>query len=419
MYSYIKKGAVLLAILAAVGCGSSNDSSSNSSSSISLGARPYYLVSKVTNSSLQSELKQCEDKTMKRTTFSIAHRGAPLQYPEHSKEGYEAAARMGAGVIECDVTFTKDKELVCRHSQCDLHTTTDILLHDNLSSKCTVPPTIVDGKLTNASDIKCCTSDITLAEFKTLHAKMDAGNSSATTIAEYMDATPDFRTDLYSQNATLMTHKESIELFKSLGVKMTPELKSPSVDMPFDGMTQKQYAQKMIDEYIEAGVKPSDVFAQSFNYDDILYWITNVPEFGKQATYLDDRYSSAKNGGVEFDTMNDTTWTKSMESIKADGVNIIAPPLYFLVTLENGKIVPSLYAKKAKSAGLNIIPWSLERSGPLTKGGGWYYNSITQATTNEGVVYELLDVLGRDIGVLGVFSDWPATTTYYGNCFGL
>ena len=34
---------------------------------------------------------------------------------------------MGAGIIECDVTFTKDRELVCRHSQCDLHTTTNIL----------------------------------------------------------------------------------------------------------------------------------------------------------------------------------------------------------------------------------------------------------------------------------------------------
>jgi glycerophosphoryl diester phosphodiesterase len=28
---------------------------------------------------------------------------------------------MGAGIIECDVTFTKDRELVCRHDQRDLH----------------------------------------------------------------------------------------------------------------------------------------------------------------------------------------------------------------------------------------------------------------------------------------------------------
>ena len=37
--------------------------------------------------------------------------------------------------------------------------------------------------------------------------------------------------------------------FKRLGVKMTPELKSASVPMPFDGVTQQSYAQKVIDEY--------------------------------------------------------------------------------------------------------------------------------------------------------------------------
>jgi glycerophosphoryl diester phosphodiesterase len=54
---------------------------------------------------------------MKSHDFSIGHRGASLHFPEHTKEGYVAAADMGAGIIECDVTFTKDQELVCRHSQ--------------------------------------------------------------------------------------------------------------------------------------------------------------------------------------------------------------------------------------------------------------------------------------------------------------
>ncbi|WP_412030894.1 hypothetical protein [Halomonas sp. ML-15] len=49
----------------------------------------------------------------------------------------------------------------------------------------------------------------------------------------------------------------SIELFQALGVKMTPELKAPSVEMPFNGMTQDDYAQKMIDEYKAADVPSS------------------------------------------------------------------------------------------------------------------------------------------------------------------
>ena len=31
----------------------------------------------------------------------------------------------------------------------------------------------------------------------------------------------------------------------------------------------------------------------------------------------------------------------------------------------------------------------------------------------------LLDVLARQVGIRGIFSDWPATVTYYANCLGL
>ncbi len=41
----------------------------------------------------------------------------------------------------------------------------------------------------------------------------------------------------------------------------------------FNGLTQEAYAQKMIDEYKAAGVPPADVFPQSFNKDDVLYWV--------------------------------------------------------------------------------------------------------------------------------------------------
>ncbi|MEM7150615.1 MAG: glycerophosphodiester phosphodiesterase family protein, partial [Pseudomonadota bacterium] len=91
---------------------------------IQLGTRPDYLVDDMASSALKTKLESCKEGPFYRTDFSIGHRGAPMQYPEHTKESYIAAARMGAGVVECDVTFTNDKELVCRHSQCDLHTTT-------------------------------------------------------------------------------------------------------------------------------------------------------------------------------------------------------------------------------------------------------------------------------------------------------
>lgn len=213
-----------------------------------------------------------------------------------------------------------------------------------------------------------------------------------------------------------MTHRESIKLFKKLGVKFTPELKGPSVEMPYDGdYSQQNYAQQMIDEYKEAGVSPRKVYAQSFNIDDVLYWLENEPRFGKQAVYLDGRYDDP-----EFDHTDTTTWNPNMEELVADGVNIIAPPMWMLLKInKNGKIEPSLYAKRAKAAGLEIITWTLERSGLLKEGGGWYYQTTTDIINNDGDMLEVLDVLAMDVGIKGIFSDWPATVTYYANCKGL
>ena len=160
------------------------------------------------------------------------------------------------------------------------------------------------------------------------------------------------------------------------------------------------------------GVAASQVYPQSFNLEDVKYWLANAPEFGQQAVYLDDRYDLA-----DFDPQNSATWSPGMAQLANDGVKIIAPPLWVLVALDaEGNIVPSEYAKAANAAGLKIITWTLERSGLLTQGGGWYYQSITAAINDEGKAFELLDVLAKDVGVMGVFSDWPATVTYYANC---
>ena len=379
---------------------------------IQVGPRPYYLVDDMDPSPLKEALEKCSDKPSRKSDFSIGHRGAALQFPEHTKESYQAAARMGAGIIECDVTFTQDRQLVCRHSQCDLHTTTDILATP-LAAKCSVPftPAAFDGAghLVTPATAQCCTSDITLTEFKTLKGKMDAFNPAATTPAEFLQGTPSWRTDLYAYNGTLLSHAESIELFKSLGVQMTPELKAPSVPMPFQGTyTQQQYAQQMIDEYKAAGVLPRYVWPQSFSLPDVLYWIAHEPAFGKQAVFLDDAEVPADLPGLA-----------ELRSYHAQGVKIVAPPTWALVALQGSRIVPSQYAKNARAAGLDIITWTLERSGPLTDGGGFYYQTVSPVISHPGDTYELLDVLAREVRILGIFSDWPGTVTYYANCMNL
>ncbi|WP_269582743.1 glycerophosphodiester phosphodiesterase family protein [Roseibium sp. Sym1] len=375
---------------------------------IELGPRPAWLVNQMDDSPLKAKLESCIGQPVKRSLFSISHRGAPLQFPEHTEEGYRAAALMGAGILECDVTFTRDKELVCRHSQNDLHTTTNILATD-LADKCTSGFTPAQGD--EPASAECRTSDLTLAEFRSLRGKMDSADKTAQTPEAFLNGTAPWRTELYGAAGTLMTHGESIRLFKDLGVKFTPELKAPKVAMPYDGFSQRDYAQKLVDDYKAAGIPPEDVYPQSFNLDDVRYWIANEPDFGKQAVFLDGRR--------DLEPMDPATFTPSMEELKAMGVNYIAPPLFVLLTLENGKIVPSPYARAAKAAGLDIITWTLERSGPLGSGGGWYYQSINEAVDGDGRMLEVVDVLAQEVGVKGIFSDWPATTSFYASCMGL
>jgi len=303
-----------------------------------VGPRPFYLVDKMKDGPLKTQLAQCTGPFHK-TDFSIGHRGAALEFPEHSREAYLAAARMGAGIIECDVTFTKDRELVCRHSQCDLHTTTNILSVPALAAKCSQGFSPADPATGKKASAKCCTSDITLAEFRTLTAKMDGFNPDAKTSEEYQNGTPRWRTDLYANSGTLMTHDESIALIKSLGAKFTPELKAPEVPMPFDGdYTQEKYASQMLDAYKKAGIPPSDVFAQSFDLADILYWVKAEPDFAKQAVYLEERYE--KQG---LDPNKPETWKPSMTELKTSGVAILGPPIWTMLALDaDGKIVESV-----------------------------------------------------------------------------
>ena len=395
--------------------GNGNDSSRRPHTRVELGPRPEFLVNEMRNGPLKQRLMACLDQEPRPSDFSIGHRGAPLQFPEHTKESYTAAARMGAGIVECDVTFTKDKQLVCRHAQNDLHTTTNILATP-LAATCIQPftPAVLgaSGNVVTPASAECRTSEITLAEFKTLRGKMDAFNPAAQTVAQYMAGTASIRTDLYSgpTSGTLLTHRESIALFKTLNVKMTPELKAASVTMPFNGFTQQAYAQKLIDEYKAMRVEPRDVFPQSFNIADVRYWVKREPRFGRQAVYLDDA-----------EVLADLPSYSELAGYKAEGINIWAPPTFAVLALNpGGDIIASEHARFAKAVGLDLITWTLERSGILADGNnGFYYQTIDSTIDHEGDLYEVIDTLAKDVRVLGVFSDWAAPVTFYASCMGL
>ena len=379
---------------------------------VELGARPALLVADLPDGELKSRLQACLREAPRRTAFSIGHRGAGLVLPEHTLEAYEAAYRMGAGTLECDVTFTKDLELVCRHAQNDLATTTDILLTP-LASTCITPFTPArlgaKGVLRRAAGAECRTSELTLAEFKTLRGKVDAFDPAAQTVEDFVAPPRAPRPDLGPglERGTLLSHAESIALFKRLGVRMAPELKEESVRLPFNGITREELAERLIDEYRSAGVPPSEVFPQSFHRRDVEYWIARTPEYGERAMLVANAVFAPR--------------ARRLRGYKAAGINIWAPAMAALLDLDAaGRIVPSRAARSARAAGLDIVTWTLERSGNLAApNNGFYYRTIDAAVTREGDVLRVVDVLARDVGVRGIFSDWPATVSFYAGCAGL
>jgi glycerophosphoryl diester phosphodiesterase len=360
---------------------------------------------------LKRQLQSCADMPFYKTEFSIAHRGAPLGYPEHTREGYVAAAAMGAGVIECDVTFTKDLALVCRHSQCDLHRTTNILQTrhaNNCSEGFTAAATDPTGKPISAN-ARCCTSDITLSQYQDLCGRRDVVDNRATTVAQYLTDPGSEVVDNPVSCGTLMTHDESIDLFNSLGVAFTPELKAPMVAMPYAGMSQQNYADRLIEAYQAADIAPERVYPQSFNVNDVLYWITKHPNFGQQAVFLDPR-------GRDPDFKASL---EDMQRLKEAGVNIIAPPMPMLLVIDNNdELVPSPYAEFAQQAGLEIITWTFE-SGQANSPDNWLYGNLPGYIQREGQSLEVLHALAEKVGIKGIFSDWPGTVTFYANCLDL
>src|SRR5262249_15967557 len=174
----------------------------------------------------------------------------------------------------------------------------------------------------------CCTSDLTVDEFKSLRAKMDASVPDAPTAEEFLGGTPDFRTDLYTGRGTTMTLRESIRLNEKNGVKHTPELKAGNparIQQVFGG--QAQFEQRMIDVLRDEGVDPRRVFLQSFNKDDILYWIQHAPEFGRQAVFLDSIDPTAA------PPVPGLTPTE-LAQLHSQGVRYFAPPMPPLLAVD-------------------------------------------------------------------------------------
>lgn len=370
---------------------------------VSANTRPLALAASLTDAPLKQRLLACTPTNTDKLDFVIAHRGAPLGYPEHSEQGYRAAAAQGAGWVECDVTFTQDGQFVCRHSQCDLHRTTNILATP-IAQQCSNPftPAVSDAP----AGAQCCTSDITLAQYRSLCARPDHVNPAARTVDDYLQARESIVGTPSPTCGTLMTLDEQIALNTSLNVKHVPELKAAMVPMPYEGMTQADYADRLIQSYLEAGVDLKLLYPQSFSLDDVLYWINAYPAIANQVIYLDPR-GRARDFQPSLD---------GMQALYDQGVRILAPPIPVLITLnEQREIVPSPYAELARAVGFELITWTLE-SRSAADPMNFLYATVREAIETEGDLYKVLDVLTHQVGIRAIFTDWPETAHFFAQC---
>lgn len=360
--------------------------------------RTEYLISGLEPGSLKTALAQCASEPLRVTDFSIGHRGAPMGYPEHSKEGYLAAIKMGAGLIECDVVLTKDRQLVCRHSQCDLHRTTNILQTD-LASQCQVPFAPGDGS--RRAKARCCTNDFTLAQLRGLCARRDVVNDRAQSVDQYLlQGLPSQRLP-QNECGTLLSHRESIQLISNSKRKHIPELKKMSgTALRALGVSVEEYADMLVAEYRDFDISPDRVYLQSFDQNVVNYWLETYPDYASKVVFLDGR---GRRPGFRASRAD-------MDSLYEGGLRVIAPPIPMLLEANaQGGLRKTDYATYAVDAGLDLITWTFDSR----------LSEIAGFSRDESDGLRVLDALNKEARVRGVFSDWPEVVTRYANCMNL
>lgn len=269
---------------------------------------------KLTQLSQKLTWDTCPTRHITRQIESASLGGAAMQFPKHTKEAFRAAARMGAGALGCEVTVTKDSKMVCRSAQCDLATTTDILLKDSaLAAKCSKP--FAAGK-----GATCCTTDFTLVELETLCATMlMTTDDGARTVTEYLMLAEDaWRTTLYQDGmcSTVLAHTEFIRLAFSLNVSIVSELKDGTYAAVTNFSTKEEAAQRFLDDHSD--FPAGDFYPQSMDAAHVKYFLSSGGAHGQKAVF---RYGPGLTTGYD-------TWENTYKSI-FDELIAVSPGLHF------------------------------------------------------------------------------------------
>ncbi|MCD8536584.1 MAG: glycerophosphodiester phosphodiesterase [Burkholderiaceae bacterium] len=320
----------------------------------------------------------------------IAHRGASGYLPEHTLAAKAMAHAMGADYLEQDLVLTRDGELVVLH---------DLYL-DRVSDVASKFP----GRA--RADGRHYVIDFTLDELRQLNIaeRRKTDNPQDPTLAF------PGRFGLNQSRFGVHTFKEELELIRELNrttgraVGIYPEIKSPSFHHQ-NGQDIALAALKVLKDYGYT-INDGSVYLQSFDPHELKRLKTelkpklqvNLPLVQLIARtdwqITEEQLSTGQWVNYDYDWM---LAPGAMETIAqyADGVG---PHIGMLLDNQNGKLEPNDLVRQAQAQGLVVHPYTV-RADALPEG--------------VGSIDELHDLLFKQAGVNGVFTDFPDLTVRY------
>ena len=107
-------------------------------------------------------------------------------------------------------------------------------------------------------------------------------------------------------------------------------------------------------------MRPRSAWEQSFNLEDLFYWMDHT-EYGDQAVCLLD-YDDVENDIIVQPPYDALSRPAFLALLKSRGVKVVAPAMPALLKVQGGRIVPSPFARDLQAKGFQIITWTFERS---------------------------------------------------------
>ncbi|MEH2045548.1 glycerophosphodiester phosphodiesterase [Nostoc sp.] len=314
----------------------------------------------------------------------IAHRGASGYRPEHTLAAYELAIALGADYIEPDLVSTKDGILIARHEN-EISETTNVASHVEFAHLQTTK--IIDGE----SKTGWFTEDFTLTELKTLRAK---------------ERIPQLRSQntAYDGLLEIPTLQEIIDLVKvksgeiNRAIGIYPETKHPTYFKSIGLALEAPLLTTLTANGYQGANAP--VFIQSFEMANLQDLSTKTDLPLVQLLNNSGKPNDFVVSGCErtyTDLVTASGLAEIAEYAQAVGIhkNLLVP------RDNNGKLrSPTSLVIDAHAAGLLVHVWTFRNEDcflPLDFQG------------NPQGEYELFFNLGVD----GVFSDYPDTAAYH------